>query len=708
MKKWQTGLFAVFVVVGLAAGCGGEDPDQDDNQNQQSQNDVGNGDRDAGADVVPGDDVEDDDDAGDDEDVDEFAEDVDVWIGSQVGNEEDPTPLEVGQSFGGRYDVDQGSHHFEIELEAGDVLTIAKVEVEAELGDSMGTLRAGLLDPAYLQGDVSVYRYLAPVEHDAREFFVPESGTYIIDAMAPGGDDHGFIFETDVETATSDGDFEIPGRLEDRDLDDGTVDIFDLVADEEETTSLDLNVTAQRQPVSSQLDAWLYVWDVDSGEVVADSPYLSADVADPQVLFDLASDAAYRVVVDMVANIDDGAYELDAELLDSSPTNPIELDVDDVAEFDGTIGALETEPYVEYFDVAVDPGDYRRFSVEASGELEPGLRVVEQTDGQPGQLPASADVLSVDGEAGVTLGVDEEAVDDPVVFRIELTDQRNVVLGQEELDGYYGGDGFGYTARLEAIDVDATEVSSGILLSVDLESPGALQLFDVDTVDGELVWLDGGTSDRFTEGDDLLELDFVPAWAFFDETTLGATTPDDGYYRGDGSSQSIIYRDLFFRGDADYEADPRIMSFDIDAPDYTDVDLDDGGESIAEATELELPARLSGEFDEIDDQEEPQRRAFDVDIGAGEQLIAGTENDPGMESKLTLYDSGGGEIAGSSKLMEQFQTGDDGENFDDHALVYEVGTTDSYTLVVEQECFEFIDQLSCDTGEVAVSVYVDD
>ena len=699
--KWQRWLLAAVLVSGVTAvGCGeDEDPvelNEEQNQQDQNQNQNQNNDED-----------------------DEFAEGVDVWVGDETGNAEVPTHVEVGETFGGRFGF-AGSHHFSIDLDAGDVLTVSSVDFESDLEADLDSVAIDVVphidDGGMFQLGGPAPRTFLPSAHDAREFFVPTTDTYILEVQAPGDADEelGFVFETGVDNLEGQDGFELPGTTEGGDLDDGQLDAYDV--SHGELVSADVEVFANRPPVMSDLNAWMYVWNETSGELVAQSSGQTEENPDPLATVDFEESADYQVIIDATENVTDAAYEIETELRDTSETNRFELSLEGDDSFSGLIQERTSAPFFDYFEVTVEPGEYKKVTVEGHDALEPILQI-DDADAEDGGLfggggPA-VNALAVGNEAGATLGVAEGA-ESAVTMTIDVTDQRS--LTEEDVSPFYGGDDFDYTISLHESDAAASLVDTDEPITVDLDSPGELELFDVDTDEDHLLWLDSGVEDDIDEDDDVLDFDFLPGWAFADGDTLATTNPYTAAYWGDGEVENFMLRDEFFRGDATgYSTDIEFRSFDAESPDYQEQDLKVGNESVGDAADLSLPALITGEYEEPEDdgtrmqqQEEPdpETHYFEFGVETGDTVVVHTLNDPINESNLSILDDGD-EVATSSLYLEQRQVAGEDEEYYDGAMVYDAEADQDLVLQIEQFCGQGLMGPFCDYGEIGVHVFVD-
>lgn len=721
--KWRRWLTISVLITALAAGgCGPDateiEPQQDqndnaeDNQQQDNQNQDDNQNDDINEIANIGDNQDDNDD--NDNQREEFADGADEWVGSTTHAEHDlPTPVELGDRFGGRFNVD-GIHRFVVPVEGGEVLTLSLVDAEEGLEQQLGTMEARVApdpgDDEFAAWFAPPPRRFHPSSHDQRQFFVDETAEIEIEVYAPGGDDNGFILQTETSELDSGAQLQ-PQDSTEGDLADAELDVYEMSADE--LTSVELEMFALREPTSSQLDGWVFIWNADDQQPVVDADAQSQSVFDPLVDFDLQPDTTYLVVADMLENVQDADYRIDTDMLDSSPGNRIELSTDAESSFDGTIRQREGAPHSDYFSVTVESGEFKTIGVDGHDELQPLLQLSEETDEQQGMFARpDAEALSVDHRAAATLGAGEEA-DDEVTVEIDITDQRNVY---DEVDPFLGGDDYGYTIEVESADPDTETLSDGDTHTISLDSPGDVERIDVHVDDGHLLWLDGGFEPDIEEGASVLELDFLPTWAFSDVHTIDTPHVFDGYQWGFDETYEFLFRDYFFRGDdEDYETEVRVNIYDAESPDYDDNELADNNETPDTAASITTPASITGEYEEPDDSGpmddpdpddyEPEIYYFDIDAEEGDDIVVHTENDADNYTFLSIVDDDGESLADGSTYMQQRQSGSGDEVYYDGALVYEVEEDGSYILAVEQYCDQ--DWMFCTYGEVAVNVFVD-
>ena len=710
--NWQRWILTGALVAGLAGfGCGddpvevGNDDENQQNQNNDNQNNQNN-------------------DNQNNQEEDEFAEAADVWVGSDVTGEEDqPTPVPSGQTFGGRFDETTAEpvHSFAVDLPAGEVATLSIVDLEsgAEAQSNQIVAAAAEYQPDAFFAPTP--KLLLAEHHTEREFFVADTATHTIDVSVPGGEENGYIFEVTTEPVEVHGDLEVPGTT-DGDLDDASIDVFEV--NQDELTSVSMEVFAQRSPVESSLDAWLIVWDADNGQVpwdgTAQNDSQSEDVVDPLLDFDFEPDTDYYVIMDMYANHTDAAYEIETGLLDSSANNPIALGDGD--EFDGRIESREAEPFFDYFTVTVDPGQFKKVTVVGDDELQPGMELNEDSDEEDMFAGADAQAYAVGDTAGATLGVGEDA-DDPVTFTVDVTDYRNLMQDPQDPEAtFFGGDEYGYNISVEETTPEATEMESGDVASVELDTPGEIELVDVHVDDDQLLWLYGGLT-TVPEVDDIADLDMVPVWAFADEHTLDAASVLHGFFWGQDQDYSVLMRDWAFRGDdEDYDTELEAYIYDAAAPDFDDneVEMDDGNESFDDALDLSVPAHIHGEFPEPEDdggrgfQQEPEEEAdplryyFTIDAEEGDHIVAYTENGPNNPGILRLLDDDEELAADGTFYMEQVQEpASEQEMYYDAAVALQVEEDGEYVLEIEQYCQMGWFGMECFPGEVGVNVFIE-
>ena len=684
--RWRIWVLVGALSMGVAVGCGNGDP-------------VGNqGDDDAGHNGDAGPDSDASNQNGPNQQPqpgDDFAEGLDVWVGAQIGNEDNLTELGDGQSFGGRF-ANSGEHFFSIEVAAGQLIEVSMIAAESELEDELGDVTVSLTAPqgpgagSMYFGD-SIVRRMVPSVGTSRQFFAPRAGNYVLGVRAPGGEDeeYGFAFEISLEEVAADTDsFEFPGRTSST-LNDGAIDVYEVSPTE--TSSVALEVLAQQLPEPSELHPWVYVFDAAQGELVAQSNGQSQDLLDPQRDVALQGGGEYWVVIDMVEHVDGAAYEVVTDILATSEDNPKELSVAGEASFQGTIVERSGDYYSDYFRISVAPGEFKRLTLEADDELQPAM-VVPESDPQTGFLTPYV-VLPVEGVASVILGVDAGA-GQTQVFDIEVSDLRNL---EAHDDAPFGGTGFGYTATLVDADPATEEMGSGGQAQISLSNPGDLVEVRSLVQAGHLLWLDGGSQVILEPGSDASQLGFVPSWGLAGGSTLAGANlfsrdHSTGYFIGSGAEQGFWFRDAFFRGGAGYGSNVRLHQFDVGVSNTTA--LDAGNTTVGSAASIDAPVRITGAFtaEEMTDQ---QTHYFSLNLSPGDLVAVVTENEAGLETILTILDSTGDVLAEDRALMKQ-----DG---DDRAVAYEVDSGGQHILEVEQSC----SATGCDTGQAEVVVVVD-
>lgn len=701
--KWQRLLIVGALAMGLAVGCGDDPEPVEVDSNDQNQQDN-----------------QQDNEQENQEELDEFAEAADVWIGDDITAEQaPPTPVQEGEVFGGRFNENQEEpvHSFAVDVMGGQVMTVSIVDLESGVEQNLNQMMVAVAEMDEQSFFPPTPRLFSPQQHEQREFFVTETATHTVDVTAPGGEEGGFLLTVETEPVETDGTMDLPGTV-DGDLDDATIDVYEVQTDE--LTSAVLEVFALRPPVDSQLDSWIYIYDTDTGRVPwdgnAESNAQSQDNYDPLLEFDFEPGTNYWVVMDMYANHTDAAYQIQADLLDTSVRNPMELGVGD--SFDGRIEDRESASFFDYFTVTVDPGEFKKVVVEADGELQPGIELSEQPEEGEQATSQPVEAYAVDGVAAATLGVGEDE-DDPVTFTVDVTDYRNLMQDPQDPDAeYVGGDGYEYTISVEDTSPQLHELDTGDSAVLSLDSPGELELIDVFVDDGYLLWLDGGISD-FGDVDDIADLGLIPTWAFADETTLDDAHQLYGYQWGDDSDFNFLLRDRFFRGDdEDFETEVTLHAFDADAPDYQSTDLSDGNESFGDAVALDVPAQIEGEFEEPEDdgtgfQQDPNQEVdpetyyFEIDAEAGDHIVVHTKNAVNNISFAEILDQDEETLSWMGLYMEQRQEAQDEQHrYYDGAVVHPVEDDGSYVLAVEQYCQMTFMGPFCTYGDVEVNVFI--
>lgn len=671
--KWQRYALVGALVAGLGVGCGGDDVADNQNQNQ-NQEENQNQNQNQG-------------------EPDEFAEAVDVWIGAETNTADTATLVEVGESFGGRFD-EAGEHHFSLNLSAGDVLTLSVDELEAGAAAAgVDQLQVVVTFPLTSGDSGDTSRFFLPQNHDEREIFITRSGDHVIRVDAVGGEEAGFAFTTGLGELDA-GSGEVPGT-QIGDLSDALLDAYSFSLAEDSVFNAE--VFALRPPVESELDSALILWDADAGATVAENDFISQENFDSAFTVDAEGGTNYVLIVDSWANTADAAYEMVTTLFASSPTSPIELSAGDT--FEGTILDVSEDFYSDYFLINVEPGDYKLVTVDGHNDLEPSMVVFDLDLGE-----FNVRSLPVGNEAGATLGVPESA-DEGKTYLIRLSDHRN--FGAEEGDEYLGGDSFDYIIAVEAVEPDVLELGADSEATFTLGSVGDLVLFDVDLGDGHLLWMTA-QHDVDLEDEDLdpMEAGILPAWSLNKISTTEFSQIAASYYWGVSDTASLLLRDAFFRGGPDFETEVRLVAFDVLGQEYgDDIALDDDNGTFEDATVLELPAQISGSFTvgEVESEDEIPTHYFRVTLEAGDILGMTSENSVDMESIFTIVDEDDEEINGGNYLLEQFQVTSGEDEYWDRALILEVEEAGEYTVKVRPFCYR---DGTCETGDVTLRAFV--
>lgn len=679
MKLWRW-LIVGALASGLAVGCGGDSGSETETNQNQGQG--GDGDKDK-----------------DKDERDIYNETikgmVDVWVGAEVGNEENPTPLEAGKSFGGNFNA-EGYHEFAVNLEGGSVFEISSLFVGEDLmGDSEDLL-------VVLEDEETGMRAFFPILGEKREFFVPGTREYSLWIRAKGGADTGFAFETATKELEVEG-ADFPGESQ-GDAGDGVVRGHSESFDDE--LLLLAEVFASRPPVESGLNSVLFVWDADGEELVGFNDDISEELTDSAVTLKAKAETDYVFVVDSFINTpaDLGAYELRVQEVASSADYPIALEIG--GSYEGTIIEREGDYYRDYFSLNLEAGQYVKVLVEADDELEPYFSVADNKSDMGRGVRANV-LTSDDDQAGALLGVAADA-GRGAEFVLSLTDQRNVTIEGAS----FGGDAYGYTITVEAVTPDVKTYALDSEEAVSFDEAGDVVLFELEVDDEVLVWFEADHEvDQADEDTPVTELGLIPAFGMAEKTTVESAHDLMGFYLGAGDKGQFLFRDLFFRAGPEFSTTMKLRSFDLSAQDFSnELALADDTSTLESPSELSLPVKLVGEYtkESPEEEEDFEENFFKISLNAGETLVATTKNAPDMMSDLLLIDGEKKVVAGDRLYMKQYQAQEgDEEPYYDTALVFEAEEDAEYTLVVRPYCEELFIWMFCDVGETEVSIYIE-
>ncbi len=639
VKRWM-GVVAGLVVL-AAVGCGDDngasEGNQASNQNHQAPNESPN--------------QGDPSNQGGPADQEVSSEDVDRWVGSTLDNEGSRTAVEPGQSLGGRFGRD-GSHFFELDLEAGALLSIEKVAVdpalEEALEDMEWSFRQRSPEGDHDLVDITAVRHFKPAKSEARQFFVPYAGAYELRVDAPGDEEEAYGFHFELQEVNLDegaSTFEVGEHLDGLTMDGADLGQWKWAVDE--SKSVEMELLAQALESASDARGWLYLWDLDRGELVSESNR-RAGGGDARMVVGL-EEGQYQWVVDMVGHPQGAEYALASRQLATSEGNPKRLSLGQESSFEGVIEAPGAEAYSDYFEVVLEPGQQKKLSVQGLDALSPSLLVVAREGA--GAVTGIAEAVLPDGQhAGAMLALSDEA-SESVRLLIELSD---VVNFQGSLGGdAVGGDEYDYQLTLEMADPQSAVVDGADEPMPSLETGEALMVTATVASD-ELLGLFSDVEPQ-PMGTPAAETGFVPTWLNADGWSLSPLGQLAGYWqrqralvRGDGSEVRMWLRDRYFRQGPSQGLEVTALRFSDQTPPST-TPVASGEASIDDAPMLAAGERIGGAFDDLSPG---TTRFFELDALAAPSAVAIVDRGANPDLEMRVVDGDNEEVEWPAPIQE--------------------------------------------------------
>jgi len=619
----------------------------------------------------------------------------------EPNNELDPeegidesTSFEAGQSIGGNITASAAGAPgdldiYSVELEAGTIFEWSF----AEVGD--GITDAGLA--SFLQDGTTgnTLRALYTADGTKRQAFIPADDTYylfVYDAAdeaetqaeipAHGGPSATYLIENaSIEPSAQA--LTAPGSAS-GDLNDGDVDVYSFQWMSEQVIAA--QITGAREPISSDIDSVLYLWDADAGELIATNDDLSSDTLDSAVSAAGANGGNYLLIVDAYIFAPSSAYQLDVASADDSPDAPGTLTT--MAPSTGVIGeadAMAEEYDTDYWAITLQPGETIKFTATADADLQPSLAIYLNDRGSFQEL---AFARPVDGKSAVTISV-PTTLDAPIELYALVDDIRNLPTDEMDTPDYVGGANFGYTLTAADNPHTTNNIMSPATLNGTLDEVGEFIWFDFTTPAEAVLLIEASSmyADNTDTADLLLaQLDGNNGVAFsgspmtYVNTVAGTKTFGvvDAAYQA-GSLMATPY---------DYTFNLNVI--DTSAVVYAPLADPMTNTSEATATTLTPPVAVSEQTQATD----PMAPVFDyykVDLTAGDTLIAITAEDPSAppldpmdpnstpefaDTVMAIYDANGNELVRNDDLR-----GDVESTFS--AVSYTATADGTYTIVVE-------------------------
>ncbi len=503
---------------------------------------------------------------------------------SEPNDFENPNPITLGQSVGGNIATGSGETSdfdvYSMELTAG---TVVEYEIASTGPGADGTLIAFLADANF----EIIERYLdASTGISKRQVYIPVDGTYVLgvydqradleDAPQHGGDDATYVITTTEVTPTAES--LTVGATVAADQNDALLDVYEFTADFD--GALVLETTADREPISGELDTVLWITDASTGEIVAFNDDVGGGSYDSRAVLSTVTGTTYRVYVDFWFATTNGSYTLDTFETDDDISAPTELVVGTPGT--GVIDAVDGDDFdTDYFFVTLNPGDTVRIQTTGAGGLQPVTTAVVNTF--LGLIPFATG-YPVAGSSAITIAhpADSTEAGDYYVF---VDDLRNVEDPENPAD--VGEAGFTYSIEASATTRSATAVT------LPYTTPGSIgglgeEVFYEFTIPAGHMFVGNVTT---------AAADFEPVIAVLENgTAFGQEAPAVLLPSMDTVVQMGV-RDAYFRGGAGYDFTPDFSSIDISGITFTPATETEPNDTPGTAQALTAPAAVAGVLD---------------------------------------------------------------------------------------------------------------
>ncbi|CAN0491920.1 unnamed protein product, partial [Laminaria digitata] len=558
---------------------------------------------------------------------------------------------------------------------------------------------------------------LYSADGDKRQAFIPEDDTYYIyvyDAideadpetiLAHGGPTATYAVETsEVMISAMAG--TIPGTIN-GDLNDGDVDVHSF------TWASDLVISAQviagREPVESDLDSILYLWDADAGELVSSNDDLNDETFDSGLAAQGTSGTNYYLIVDSYVQAANSDYVLDVTGADDSPEAPGALVLGTPSM--GVIGDADmaAETYdTDFWAITAQPGETIRFAAVGAPDMQPTLTVYLNDQGFFDEL---AYARPVGDTAATTISI-PSTLDAAVELYVLIDDLRNLPTDEMDAPDYVGGDTFTYTLDATAATHGITDVMLPLAQASSLDAAGAFDFYKFPSTMGSFVLIDAVSSySDATDTADMIVARYEPT-----ENAISFLAPSTTYINSTGGDKVFGVVDAFYQAGTmatPYDYLLTIKEVDVSAQTPTQMTEPSGNVNVPAAVALTPPVQVADQTQAMDPAT-PQYDYYKVDLTAGQTLIALTGEDPNAPAEdpndpmsepvfadtiVRILDGSGMEIASNDDLV-----GDESSTFS--ALHYTADSDGTYYIVIEPYYSDFFGEF--DNGHYLLSVYVAD
>ncbi len=346
-----------------------------------------------------------------------------------------PTPFNIGDSISGTISegskTDSDFDRFSVDLEAGDIVELTLSSVGEGFGENFSFV-------IHDENEDNLWEHIKERDGVKRQFFAPTTGTYSIvvsDLRAltettHGGSESAYLIETESIEATPEL-FALQGQA----VGVGVVDVYKL---EGTGSLLSVETVATREPVSSDLDTKLWIFDPETKTVIAynDDLDFANEGVDSKLSFYAKPGKSYWVVVDAFELGNNQAYNLNSTVIADSAQSPISFPIN--SKFTNNISDVAGSPFnSDFYEITLKPGDGIRIVVESDGNLQPRITGTLST--------VIGDVQLLEGreenKSVIVELVHSSAATQNGTYIFQVDDQRNVNETIEDV----GGDDFGYS-----------------------------------------------------------------------------------------------------------------------------------------------------------------------------------------------------------------------------------------------------------------------
>ncbi len=702
----RQGMIAIVLAAALIAACGGNNEENNSSSNNDPMmDDMGmNGGDDMDPDLSDNNDEVDQGDNNDDPDLGDNNDDTDMdTTGGDTVAETEPNDLidveqgidqsnafTLGDTLTGNVRAYDGSEAQEADIDffsfdalAGSVVTVDVTDVGAGVSDQ--GLFVGVVSA---DTESSIDRGLDTTITTSREVFIPEDGRYYLvvfdnisiiqdeDTPIPahGGEDATYTIGVTAAAAISTSSITAP-TTEMGDLSDGLLDIYGLTWSS--TNALTAETIALRDPVASEVDTVLYLWDVAAAEIIAINDDIDAGegVFDSRLIADAQMGTEYLLIVDFYDAASSGSYTLEIGEQDDSVDVPNDIALDTpltgvIADADADAEEFDTD----YYAISLAPGSAITVTVTSEGTMQPFVAAFGGgtfVQGSPN-----------DGIAAQTISA-PTTLDSDVEVTLFVDDARNIPEDDADTPEYVGGSDFEYTIEVTEYTPSPMAETFPLDASTTIPAPGGFVWYELSVSPNTIVSLSAQTN----------VTDATPA--IFEYTDTQAIDTNGGAAAAvvpAGQTTRVFGVGDFFgwgtTAQTTYDVTISAREFDLSQISFNVIEEPANNETEATAAPLTLPVEVKA-VTQATDVQNPTFDYYSVDATAGQTIIAqttinpdATQDDPNdplsgnADTIVRILDPQGQVIAGNDDAL-----GGDIDTFS--AVAADAPTDGSYTIVVE-------------------------